>query len=70
MHKEALGKSGGLLVAWNNDILDVSEVHIDLHSISIKCFSFNCSFTWMFSGVYGPVNHADRMFLWEELSKV
>lgn len=70
VHKEAVGCSGGILVAWDKKLMDVSEVHIDSCSISIKCFSPAISFAWMFSGVYGHVNNANRKVLWEELDKL
>lgn len=70
LHKEATSRDGGILMAWDKNFIDVSKVHIDSHSISIKCYSSACSFAWMFSGVYGPVNNEDRKVLWEELDMV
>lgn len=43
-HKNAEGRSRGILVAWNKNLIDVSEVRIRSFSISIKCHISICSF--------------------------
>ena len=49
------GQAGGILVFWDNRILELIEM--ELGAISISCCFKNCedNFVWMFIGVYGLV---------------
>lgn len=70
LHKNVNGRSEGILVAWNKDLINISELHMGSFSNSLKYFSSACSFDWMFSSVYRLVINADRNAMWEELSVI
>lgn len=55
LHKEADGKLGGPLVAWNSKSIEVLEHMFGDFSVSIICQNRLDSFKWVFSAVYGPV---------------
>lgn len=70
VHKEALNQSGGILIAWSKDLVEVEEIKMGEFSVSIKCKSVEDSFRWMFFGVYGPNSTDRRGQMWEELEEV
>lgn len=53
VHRNAEGRSRGILVAWNKDTVDVSEVCMGRFSISIKFFLLQCPLVGCFQGFMG-----------------
>ena len=50
----ARGVAGGVVVSWDNRVLELVSMEVGLFSIS--CHFRNCKdgFLWTFTGVYGP----------------
>ena len=67
---DARGTAGGLLLLWDNRILENLEVERGGYSISIRFRNCVDGFTWIFSGVYGPVISSEKEDFWEELSAI
>ncbi|RVW12594.1 hypothetical protein CK203_114463 [Vitis vinifera] len=64
------GAAGGVLVFWDNRVVDLLEVEEGMFSVS--CLFKNCMdrMRWVFTGVYGPVCRRDREVFWEELGSI
>lgn len=60
------GASGGILLIWDPNKVDVLDHDIGAYSISPKCKLKRTADEWVFVGVYGPFvrSEADD-FLWE-----
>ncbi|RVW42450.1 Transposon TX1 uncharacterized 149 kDa protein [Vitis vinifera] len=67
---DARGAAGGLLLLWDNRVLENLEVERGGYSISIRFRNCVDGFTWTFSGVYGPVISSEKEDFWEELSAI
>ena len=64
----SVGASGGVLLMWDNRVVDKVEEAVGRFSVSCKFKNVVDHFFWAFTGVYGPNSDRDRSFLWEELS--
>ncbi|XP_077252632.1 uncharacterized protein LOC143892044 [Tasmannia lanceolata] len=64
------GASGGILVAWNENVWKKQEEWIGKYSLSIALKKEADNSMWLFSGVYGPVLRVEKALFWEELEKV
>ncbi|RVW46613.1 Transposon TX1 uncharacterized 149 kDa protein [Vitis vinifera] len=64
------GAIGGILVFWDNRVVEL--VGWETGVFSISCRFKNCidGVVWVFTGVYGPVCSGDREEFWEELGSV
>lgn len=49
------GASGGILMIWNKNRIEMLEHEVGAFSISIRCRMVDDVVEWVFSGVYGPV---------------
>jgi endonuclease/exonuclease/phosphatase family metal-dependent hydrolase len=67
---ESVGASGGILLMWDNRVVERLEEAVGTLSISCKFQNVSSGFEWAFSGVYGPHRNAERRLLWEELSGI
>ena len=67
---DARGTAGGLLLLWDNRVLENLEVERGGYSISIRFRNCADGFSWIFSGVYGPVISSEKEDFWEELSAI
>ena len=67
---DARGAVGGLLLFWDNRVLEKLEVESGWYSISIRFKNCADGFTWIFSGVYGPVIGSEKEDFWEELGAI
>ena len=57
---DARGAAGGLLLFWDNRVLEKLEVESGGYSISV-CFRYRADgFTWIFSGVYESVIGSEK----------
>ena len=67
---DSRGTTGGIVVIWDNRVLELIELEKGEHSIS--CHFKNCEdgFTWTFTGVYGPTMRRDRDCFWNELETI
>ena len=66
----ARGAAGGVVVFWDNRVLELVGMEVSLFSI-LCCFK-NCEdgFLWTFTGVYGPTMKRYRELFWEELGAI
>ena len=64
----SVGASGGVLLMWDNRVVDKVKEAVGRFSVSCKFKNVVDHFFWAFTGVYGPNSDRDRRFLWEELS--
>ena len=66
----ARGAAGGVVVFWDNRVLEL--VGMEVGQFSISCRFKNCEdgFMWIFTGVYGPIVKRCRESLREELGAI
>ncbi|KAJ9681633.1 hypothetical protein PVL29_017839 [Vitis rotundifolia] len=64
------GAAGGILVFWDNRMVEL--VDLEKGKFSISCRFKNCGdgSKWVFTGVYGPVCSREREGFWEELGAI
>ena len=64
------GVVGGILVFWDNRLVEL--VDVEEGEFSISCRFKNCvdALMWVFTGVYGPVCNKDREDFWGELRSI
>lgn len=70
MHKSAIGRAGGILVAWNTNSVEVSNNYTGEYSISVICINKEDGYRWGFTRVYGPFNQSTNSIFGEELSSI
>ena len=66
----SVGASGGVLLMWDNRVVNKVEEVVGHFSVSCKFKNVVDHFVWAFTGVYGPNSNKDKSFFWEELSGV
>eukprot|EP00261_Vitis_vinifera_P032749 XP_019073992.1 PREDICTED: uncharacterized protein LOC109122143 [Vitis vinifera] len=67
---DARGTTGGLLLLWDNRVLENLEVESGGYSIFFRFRNCSDGFSWIFSGVYGPVIGSEKEDFWEELGAI
>ena len=67
---DARGAAGGLLLLWDNRVLENLEVESEGYSISVRFRNCANGFSWIFSRVYGPVIGSEKEDFWEELGAI
>ncbi|XP_026459700.1 uncharacterized protein LOC113360403 [Papaver somniferum] len=68
--QKSLGNSGGMLILWDRDFLEVSDSLVGDYTLSILCTNKNDNFQWVLTNVYGPNNSVERTEFWLELDNV
>ena len=66
----AKGAAGGVVVFWDNRVLELMGMEVRFFSISCRFKNCEDGFRWTFSGVYGPTLRRYREFFWEELEAI
>ena len=66
----ARGAVGGVVVFWDNRVLELVGMEVGLFSISCRFKSCEDGFLWIFTGVYGPNMKRYRELFWEELGAI
>ncbi|RVW93853.1 Zinc finger CCCH domain-containing protein 37 [Vitis vinifera] len=66
----ARGAAGGVVVFWDNRVLELVGMEVGLFSISCRFKNCEDGFRWIFSGVYGPTMKRYRELFWEELGAI
>lgn len=66
VYKLAVGRSGGIMVAWNTNVLEVTNYKVGEFSVSILCKNKDDK-EWAFSGVYGPCDQSEFGLFREDL---
>ncbi|KAJ9704077.1 hypothetical protein PVL29_005385 [Vitis rotundifolia] len=64
------GAAGGVLVFWDNRLIQLLEVEEGMFTVSCRFKNCEDGLRWVFIGVYGPVNSRDREAFWEELGSI
>ena len=64
------GATGGVLVFWDNRVLQLEEMEVGKFTVSCRFKNCEDGFCWRFSGVYGPTVKAEREELWSELGAI
>ena len=67
---DARGAAKGLLLFWDNRVLEKLEVESGGYSISIRFRNRDDGFTWIFSRVYGSMIGSEKEDFWEELEAI
>ena len=67
---DARGAAGGLILFCDNRVLENLEVESGGYSISVRFRNCPDGFSWIFSGVYGPVIGSENEAFWEELGAI
>jgi exonuclease III len=65
-HRPATGTRGGILLLWNDDHVDISNIHIGTHLISANVSIRLCGTSFKLTTVYGPTDHAEKEAFLEE----
>ena len=66
----ARGAVGGVVVIWDNKVLELVGLEVGLFSILCRFKNCEDGFLWTFTGVYGPTLKRYREFFWEELGVI
>ena len=67
---DAIGASGGIILLWDNRVVEKVEEAVGSFSVSCKFREVFSDFKWAFFGVYSPIRSVERWLLWEELSGI
>ncbi|XP_010650408.1 uncharacterized protein LOC104879402 [Vitis vinifera] len=67
---DSRGAVGGIVVIWDNRMLELVDMQKGLFSISCTFKSCEDGFIWTFTGVYGPTLRRKRESFWEELGTI
>ena len=67
---DSRGVAGGIVVFWDNRVLELVDLQKGLFSISCTFKSCEDGFIWTFTGVYGPTLRRKRESFWEELGAI
>ncbi|XP_019082000.1 uncharacterized protein LOC109124331 [Vitis vinifera] len=64
------GVTGGILVFWDNKVLELMGMELGLYSISCRFKCCDDCFVWIFSGEYGPTLGNAREDFWDEFGAI
>ncbi|XP_071674403.1 uncharacterized protein [Lolium perenne] len=68
-HRPATGTRGGILLLWNDEHVEISNVHLGTHLISANVSVRSCGTSFKLTTVYGPTDHAEKeAFLTEAIA--
>lgn len=68
--QQSVGNSGGMLILWDRDFLEVSDSLVGDYTLSILCKNKNDNFQWVLTNIYGPNNSVERTEFLLELDNV
>lgn len=66
----SIGASGGLVLIWDADRVEFSEVLIRKFSISLLCNLVVSNVQWVITNAYGPCLTKEKTEFWKELFEV
>ena len=67
---DAGGASRGILIFWDNKVLELLELERGVFTISGRFRNVEDGFVWVFTGVYGPVLLREKEEFWEKLDAI
>ncbi|XP_026400489.1 uncharacterized protein LOC113296393 [Papaver somniferum] len=68
--QQSIGSSGGMLILWDRDFMEVSDLLVGDYTLSILCTNKLDNYQWVLTNVYGPNNPVERTELWIEIDNV
>ncbi|XP_026458552.1 uncharacterized protein LOC113359076 [Papaver somniferum] len=68
--QQSVGSSGGILILWDNDFLEVSDSLAGDYTLSMLCTNKLENFQWVLTNFYGPNKPVERTDLWIELDNI
>ncbi|XP_026450908.1 uncharacterized protein LOC113351051 [Papaver somniferum] len=68
--QQSVGNSGGMIILWDKDFLEVKESLVGDYSLSIYCVNKHDGFFWVLTNIYGPNKPHERADFWEELDNI
>ena len=66
----ARGAARGVVVFWDNRVLELVGMKVDIFSIFRRFKNCEDGFVWIFSRVYGPIMKRYRELFWEKLGAI
>ena len=66
----ARGATSGVVVIWDNKVLELVGMEVGLFSILCRFKNCEDGFLWTFTRVYEPTLKRYREFFWEELGVI
>ena len=66
----ARGAASGVVVIWDNKVLELVGMEVGLFSILCRFKNCEDGFLWTFTRVYEPTLKRYREFFWEELGVI
>ena len=67
---DAYGRSGGILLAWNEDLFDHLSTRRGRHVAAARLKSLRDGTSFAVASVYGPTHSGRREELWEDLRQL
>ncbi|XP_026438856.1 uncharacterized protein LOC113337381 [Papaver somniferum] len=68
--QQSFGSSGGMLILWDRDFVEVCGSLVGEYTLSIHCTNKSDNFQWILTNVYGPNKPVERTDFWIELDDV
>ena len=60
-HRPAVGTRGGILLLWDSDKVDITNIHIGTHLLSADVLVKECGTTFKITNVYRPIVDAEKI---------
>ena len=70
MALDANNTAGGILLMWDNRVVEKKDVVVGQFTISCYWHGLVDHFDWVCSRVYGPHSKESRLLCWEKLSSI
>ncbi|XP_026451679.1 uncharacterized protein LOC113352009 [Papaver somniferum] len=68
--QQSVGSSGGMLILWDRDLVEVTDSLVGEYTLSILCTNKADNFQWILTNVYGPNKPVERTEFWVELDNI
>ncbi|XP_026442599.1 uncharacterized protein LOC113342191 [Papaver somniferum] len=65
-----MGSSGGTLILWNKDLVEVKDSLVGDYTLSVHRINKHDGFEWVLTNVYGPNKPHERADFWDELDNI
>lgn len=60
--RPSLGRSGGILLAWNSKLWQMVDVFIGVYSVSVRIRDVRANCDWVATSVYGPLINRQSLY--------
>ncbi|XP_026384706.1 uncharacterized protein LOC113280273 [Papaver somniferum] len=68
--QQSVGSSGGMLILWDSDFVEVSDSLVGDYTLSMLCTNKFDNFQWVLTNVYGSNKPVERTDFWIELDNI